>query len=204
MSEQRRVLDISSLPTHETGPRNPLWWGTQFFMVIEGLAFAFAIATYLYFYAHNPSWPLGNKGGLVWPSVLLAVFVLSEIPNVLLKRAADAKDLRKVRIGIIIMSLIGLLALVLRVFEFTTIYMRWDENAYTSITWFLLGLHTTHLLTDVVETWVMSATLFIGPVDMRRFAEVEDNQDYWHFVVGFWAVIYFIIYLIPRWFEVPA
>ena len=38
--------------------------------------------------------------------------------------------------------------------------MLWDQNAYGSIVWVLLGLHTTHLLTDVGDTLVLTALMF--------------------------------------------
>lgn len=194
--------DVSLLPSYAFGPANPLWWGTAAFMLIEGLAFVFGGVTYLYFYYHNQSWPLGPQPGLLWSTSILALLLASELPNMWLKKAAKGHDLRKVRIGLLIMSVIGIAALVLRGFEFTTLNIRWDDNAYGSITWFLLGFHTLHLLTDVVETLVMTVCIFIGPVDMRRFPEVQDNQDYWHFVVFFWLLLYGVLYWLPRWFEV--
>jgi cytochrome c oxidase subunit 3 len=204
MSETKSALDVSHLPTYAYGTKNPLWWGTQAFMVIEGLGFVFSFATYLYFYNQNKSWPLGSAPPLFWSSIGVAVVVLSEIPNFWLKKKAKDLKLEKVRLGLLIMSGIGLLTLIIRAFEMKTMNIRWDENAYGSIIWFLLGLHTTHLLTDVVETWVMTFLIFKGPVDMRRFPEIEDNQDYWHFVVVFWILVYIVIYWFSRWLEVPA
>jgi len=204
MSRPPLKLDVSKIPTYAFGPANALWWGNLAFMVIEGLGFIFSIATYLYTYNHNKNWPLGSPPGLLWPSLIVAVMVLSEIPNVWLKRMASRKDLERVRQGLIVMSLIAAVCIGLRCFEFTTLAVRWDENAYGSILWFLLALHTTHLVTDAVETWVMAVLIHIGPVDMRRFPEVEDNQDYWHFVVLFWVLIYTVLYWLPRWLEIPA
>jgi cytochrome c oxidase subunit 3 len=205
MSRPASSLDVSRLPTYAHGAKNPLWWGTQSFMLIEGLGFIFAIATYFYLFNENQNWPLAAAPpGLIWSSLLAGLLVLSEIPNVWVKNAAKKKDVEKVRIGLVVMSAIGAVGIVLRCFEFTTMNTRWDDNAYGSITWFLLGLHTAHLLTDLGETMVMTVSMFIGPVDMRRFPEVEDNQDYWHFVVVSWLVIYGILYWFPRWFGVPA
>jgi len=207
MSRPAIKIDVARLPTFTYGAGNPLWWGNLFFMVIEGIGFIFAIATYLYIYNHNQSWPLPSyprtgMPGLLWSSLLVALLLLSEIPNVWLKKAAQQADLAKVRIGLVVMSAVALLAVVLRCFEFTTMNIRWDDNAYGSIVWFLLGLHTAHIVTDGAETLVMTVMAWIGPVDMKRFPEVEDNQDYWHFVVFFWIVVYVTLYWLPRWLEV--
>jgi cytochrome c oxidase subunit 3 len=201
MKKNISTRDVSQLPTHASGAQNPLWWGTQAFMVIEGLAFVFAIAAYLYLYNQNDNWPLAPQPGLMWSTIFTVAILLSEIPNIWVKRAAEKNDLKKVRWGLITMSAIGILVLGIRVFEFNTLNVRWDDNAYGSIVWFILGYHTVHLLTDVAETLVMTFAIYWGPVDLRRFPEVEDNQDYWHFVVFFWIVTYVTIYWLPRWLE---
>ena len=57
----------------------------------------------------------------------------------------SAKDLRAVRCDLVIMTTVGLVLLGLRASEFRTLNVRWDQNAYGSIVWILLGLHTAHL-----------------------------------------------------------
>ena len=80
--------------------------------------------------------------------------------------------------------------LVLRGFEFTTLNVRWDQNAYGSIVWVLLGLHTTHVLTDAIDTFVVTALMFTKHAHGKRFSDVEDNAIYWDFVVLTWLPIY--------------
>jgi cytochrome c oxidase subunit III len=67
------------------------------------------------------------------------------------------------------------------------------------VVWFLLGLHTAHLLTDVADTVVLTALMFTRhAMNGRRFNDVSDNAFYWYFVVLSWVPIYFIIYWVPR------
>jgi heme/copper-type cytochrome/quinol oxidase subunit 3 len=204
MSRTAPVADVSGLPTFSFGTSNPLWWGNLAFMVIEGLGFVFAIVTYLYLRAHNASWPLGPQPPLRWPTVLVLFVVLSEVANVWVKRAASRCDLAAVRRGLVVMAAVGVVALALRVVEWRALNVRFDENAYGSIVWFLLGLHTAHLVTDVSETLVIAVLVHRGPIDARRFPEVQDNQDYWHFVVVFAVVVYVVLYWLPRWLGAPA
>ena len=168
--------------------------GTLAFVVIEGLGFVFAIVVYLYLYTQNKSWPLGPQPDLLWPTLLTVLVILSEVPNVWLKRQAAAKRLNHVRAGLVVMSIIGIVAIGIRCFELTTLNLRWDSNAYGSIVWFLIGLHTTHLVTDVFETLVIATAVFVGPVDMRRFSDVDDNQGYRDFVVISWLLVYITLY----------
>jgi cytochrome c oxidase subunit I+III len=87
---------------------------------------------------------------------------------------------------------------VIRIFEFRSLNVWWDENAYGSIVWTLLGAHTFHIITDFVDSSVLLALLFIGPVQESHFVDVSDNSMYWYFVVISWLPIYALIYLAPR------
>ena len=76
--------------------------------------------------------------------------------------------------------------------------MLWDRDAYGSIVWLLLGLHTTHIVTDFLDSAVLTVLMFIGPIEEKRFVDVEENAVYWYFVVLAWLPIYGVIYWAPR------
>ena len=76
--------------------------------------------------------------------------------------------------------------------------MRWDENAYGSIVWFVLGLHTTHIVTDFLDSLVLAVLMVAGPIEEKRFVDVSENCVYWYFVVLTWLPIYGVIYWAPR------
>ena len=61
-----------------------------------------------------------------------------------------------------------------------------------------LSFHTTHILTDVLDTGVLAALLFLGPIEERRFVDTAENAVYWYFVVLVWLPIYGVIYWAPR------
>lgn len=193
------VRDVSGLPAYAFGPRVPLWWGTLGFMVIEGLGFVFAIGAYLYLAGQNASWPLNPSPGLFWSGLFTALLLLSEIPNTLVKRWAKELKLQHVRLSVGLMALIGLAAIGLRGLELTALNTRWDWNAYGSIVWALIVLHTAHLITDVLEAVVIWVMLLVEPVDGRRFVDVTENQEYWDFVVLAWLPVYATVYWAPRW-----
>jgi cytochrome c oxidase subunit I+III len=87
---------------------------------------------------------------------------------------------------------------IVRFVEFSHLNVRWDTNAYGSVTWFLLGLHTTHVVTDFLDSAVLTAVMCFGRVDEQRFVDVSENALYWYFVVVSWLPIYAVIYLAPR------
>jgi cytochrome c oxidase subunit III len=97
------------------------------------------------------------------------------------------------------MALFGIIPLIPRVFEFGALHVSWDSNAYGSITWTLLGLHTTHLITDLADTLVLLVLMFTRHGrNKRRFGDVQDNAMYWNFVVLTWLPIYACLYGVPR------
>ncbi|TIS97403.1 MAG: cytochrome C oxidase subunit III [Mesorhizobium sp.] len=194
------VIDLAHLPPHGLGTASQSWWGTLAFMAIEGTGFALAIVVYLYLMSLAPQWPLdAAPPDLVAGTTLTVFLVLSVLPNILVNRWARQQDLRKVRIGLIVMSLVGIVPLILRAFEFPAMHIKWDQNAYGSIVWVMLGLHTTHILTDLVETLVLTCLMFSRHADNpRRFGDVNDNAMYWNFVVATWLPMYACLYWVPR------
>src|SRR4051812_40491939 len=193
------VLDVSGLPTYAFGARSPVWWGTLSFCVLEGTGFALAVGAYLYLAFINPHWPLSAPPpGLIWSSLLTVLLVVSAVPNWLAKKAGEDEDLPKVRLYLVVMSLIGLAAIVLRLLEFTTLHVRWDQNAYGSLLWAILGLHLTHIATDLIDTVVLTVLMFTRHGHGKRFSDVSDNAFYWNFVILSWLPLYALLYWGPR------
>jgi cytochrome c oxidase subunit 3 len=195
----RVVADLSGLPISGTRTASPSWWGTLAFMLIEATGFALSIGVYLYLAALAPVWPPAAPPDLAAGTGVTLVLLASLVPNALLARWTDAQDLRRVRVGLLVMLGFGLVPLLLRIYEFGALHVRWDDGAYGSIAWFLLTLHTTHLLSDFVETAVLAALMFTRHAENpRRFGDVQDEVIYWYFVVATWLPIYGCLYWGPR------
>jgi cytochrome c oxidase subunit 3 len=94
---------------------------------------------------------------------------------------------------------IGVVLLIIRGFEFNSLNVRWTDNAYGSIIWALLLLHTTHILTDWFDTvvlWMLMRTPLA--YEGRRLVDVDENSLYWRYVWLLWIPIYLMIYWVPR------
>jgi heme/copper-type cytochrome/quinol oxidase subunit 3 len=193
--------DVADLPTHKFGPSSLTWWGIIAFMVIEGTAFALTFAAYFFLMGHEQGWPPEARQApdLLAGTLFTLLILLSEIPNTMIKKAADAHDTEAVRGMMPIMVAIGVVLLVIRGFEFNSLNVRWTDDAYGSIIWTLLLLHTTHILTDWIDTVVLAA-LVQTPVgyEGRRLVDVDENALYWRYVWMLWLPIYLMIYWIPR------
>jgi heme/copper-type cytochrome/quinol oxidase subunit 3 len=200
MSEVRFIGDASALPDHGFGPRSTTWWGVSGFMAIEGAGFALAFAAYFFLMAHERQWPASAPApDLLWSSATLILLLGSELPNIWVKRAAEREDLQAVRRGLVVMSLIVLPIFATRALEFDRLNIGWDRNAYGSITWALLLMHTVHLITDWVDTLVLTALMHTHHgAEGRRFVDTSENALYWHFIVASWLLVYGVIYWLPR------
>jgi heme/copper-type cytochrome/quinol oxidase subunit 3 len=201
MMQPKFVLDLRELPDHGFGTRSLTWWGTVGMFAIESTTLAIGGAAYLYLMMQEPHWPpVAKLPDLSISSAVTVVFVLSLVPNIWLERRAQKYDLRTIRIGMVIMSLIGAVLVAMRLYEFAHLNVRWDSNAYGSAVWGLLGLHTVHVVTDLVDTMVLAALLFSPHGHhRRRFVDTAENAMYWNFVVIAWLPVYAIIYWVPRW-----
>jgi heme/copper-type cytochrome/quinol oxidase subunit 3 len=199
-ADRPAVVDAARLPSFAFGHQSLMWWGTLGIMAIEGMAFALAAVMYFYIWTREGAWPPDTlPPELRWGTLTLLILLASVVPNEYTKRAAERFDLRGVRIGLVVCILFGIAFIGVRALEFTTLNVYWDSNAYGSAVYLLLGLHTTHLVTDVADSVVLAVLMFTGPLEGSRFADVSENAMYWYFVVAAWIPIYAIIYLAPRW-----
>jgi heme/copper-type cytochrome/quinol oxidase subunit 3 len=193
------MLDAAPLPSYAFGNRSLMWWGTLGLIAIEGTVFALAIVAYFYLRSLAPRWPLNAQPpDLLWGTLNTVVLLASMVPNHMLKRAAEAGDLKRLRIGFALCLLFSVAFLVVRVFEFRGLNVWWDTDAYGSVVWLLLGLHTLHLLTDTYDTAVLAVLMRTGPLEGRRLVDASENAQYWYFVVLSWLPIYFVIYVAPH------
>jgi cytochrome c oxidase subunit III len=190
-----RALDVSDLPTVVFSHRSLMWWGTLGMMAIEGTFFGLALMAYFYLRSHQDTWPITSlPPDLLWGTLNAVLMLASFAPAHLAKRAAERLDLQGVRRWLPITLLFGVCFVAVRIMEFSALNVRWDSSAYGSVVWLLLGLHTTHIVTDLIDTTVLTVLFHTGPLDGKRFVDVSENSFYWYFVVATWLPFYLVIY----------
>jgi cytochrome c oxidase subunit III len=193
--------DVATLPTHKFGPSSLTWWGIIGYMIVEGGFFMLAFAAYFFLMGHEQGWPPeGRKPpDLLAGTLFTLVILLSEIWNTRIKKAAHERDVATIRRLLPVIIGIGALLLIIRGFEFNSLNVRWTDDAYGSIIWALLFLHTTHLATDWGDSIVLWA-LMMTPLgyEGRRLVDTDENALYWRYVWLLWIPIYLMIYWVPR------
>jgi cytochrome c oxidase subunit III len=196
----RAALDVSRLPTHAFGPRATLWWGVVAMLAIEGAALAMTAAALLYYRGNFAAWPPARTPppGLVAATVNVALLVASLVPMVATRRWARRQDRLWTGLGFAFMTLVGIVSCVLRGLELAALNCRWDDHAYGSAVWLLVGMHAAHLLGATLENLLLAAVIF-GPVESKHYVDADTNAFYWFFVVGAWLPIFLLVYVWPRW-----
>jgi cytochrome c oxidase subunit III len=197
----RFTEDLSELPTSKFGTSSLTWWGILGFMVIEGAGFALAFAAYFFIMGHEQGWPPEGRRApeLLYGTLFTILILLSEIPNSMIKKAAHERDVPAIRLLMPVIIGIGVALFVIRGFEFNNLNCRWTDDAYSSIIWALLFLHTTHVLTDWIDTVVLWALMMTDVGwEGRRLVDTDENSLYWRYVWLLWLPVYAMIYWVPR------
>jgi len=199
MKALRPAGDVSGLPTVTFGSRSLMWWGTLGFMTIEGWTTGLLVASYLYLRQNYQAWPplRTPNPSLLFPSINLALLLLSFIPATKASNAGKRLDLPGVKRWLRIFSVVIAPTLVLRWYELWAINTRWDSNAYGTAAWLIVGFHTSLLLLDILDTWGLTLFYHIKDMPVKAFSDTSDNTFYWYFTVGIWIPIYLIVYVGP-------
>jgi len=163
--------------------------------MIEGTMFALVIASYFYLRTRSTDWPTANEPPYLWFGVTNTfLFIVSALPAYWVRVQAPRGNVRAVRNGLALLALFGIACAVVRTYEFSHLNCHWDDNAYASVIWVLLGLHSGHLVTEWIETVVLLGISFTDKMEGTRLADAAVNSDYWYFVVISGVIANFIIY----------
>jgi cytochrome c oxidase subunit 3 len=192
------VIDVGALPRHAVGQRAPLWWGTVLLIAIESTCFAMLFTSYLYVRNNFDEWPPDQRLRLLPGALPLAILLLSVWPTWVYRSAACAERFVAMRRWLVVATLLALLAVALRAWEIAALPFLWTGNAYTSVVWMSLGMHTVEIATGVVESIFMCVILFRPRVETKSFEDVEASALFWFFSVFVWLPFALLFYLDGR------
>jgi cytochrome c oxidase subunit 3 len=167
--------------------------------MIEGSTLFVCAVSYFYLRRNFSTWPPEHvfRPNLIIPTIQAALMLGSNIPMVAADRASRRLDVQGVRTGFLVCSVLAVIMTVLRWFEFRSLNVGWDSNAYGSAAWATLTAHGTLLLLETAETLAFTVLLFKGPIEERDLAGASDNALYWYFMTGVWLPLYVVVFLSP-------
>lgn len=200
MSDARRVLDVSHLPSVVFSHRSIAWWGTAGFIVIEGFTLLLMVASYFYLRLNEYAWPPEGtpEPDLLIPTINTVLLLLIIVPMWTVSRAAERFDRAGVARGLVIATLMSVPAVILRWYDLQALNARWDANAYASAAWGVVVLHSTLLVVDVFETGAFAVLFLLGRAHNKHFADAGGAADYQFFLSLVWVPLYLIVYWGPR------
>ena len=204
------VLDVRDLPAIGFDHRAPLWWGNTLLLFIETTMFGILIAMYFSIAMNTNPFPpprvdrfpvLYNPvPDLFLPVIGLIVLLLSLIPGIWLDIAARRRDAGSAKIAILFTLGFNIAAIVIRYYEFDSLHFKWNDNAYGSITWIILGIHMFHLIVMLCEDTYLTIWTYTKELDDKHALDLTVLAVYWYWIVGIWIVLFTIVYLVPRMF----
>ena len=156
-----RTLDLSHLQPYDISSEAPLWWGQLFMAIVECTMFAILIAMYFYIRLSMDMWPPPGIliPELVLPSVCVVLLILSCIGSYLASEAAKRGDREGMIRGLVLNLALALAGMVARGINWGQWNFRWDVDAYGSIVWCIIFLHTFDIVADLLFTGVLVAIL---------------------------------------------
>lgn len=193
------TMDVSGLSPYTDGPRAPLWWGFVGMITIESTVFGSLIASYFYLRAGASVWPPSGTEApeLLLPTVNTVILLLSSVAMHRADKAITRGD-QRTRSWLLVSLTFGLAFLVLKYIEYRDVPSPWDESAYGSMVWTIIGFHTAHVCALLLKTAIIAALAGRGYFNDRRRVGITANGLYWHFVVVVWIPLYVVLYWVPR------
>jgi heme/copper-type cytochrome/quinol oxidase subunit 3 len=178
-------------------------------LLIETVMFAILVATYFYIRPNFEQWPPPQPNFLppsfdpvpdiFWGTANLLVIIAAAACMVVADRAALRFNKNLTLLGGILTVCLGLVAIVLRTYEFHGTKFRWDDNAYASVVWGILVMHLIHLMVGVIEDTLMFCYITVYGLDDKHARDVRVTAVYWYWIAGIWIPLYAIIYFGPYW-----
>jgi cytochrome c oxidase subunit III len=204
----RKTIDVQDLPSTLLDYDEPIWWGNLLGLIIETVLFGILVSVYFSVWMNLSPFPPPKVEGartiydpvpdLLIPTINLIVLLVSLIPGILLDLAAREKNEKKVKILLPITLSINVVAIVLRFYEFDALHFKWDDNAYGSITWMILGTHLLHLFILCAEDIYLLVWTFKEGLDDKHALDITVMATYWYWIVGVWILMYGLVYMAPR------
>ena len=202
------ALDVSELPATVFDVNAPLWWGNLLLLFIETAMFGILAAIYFSVMMNTVPFPPPRVDhlpvlydpvpDLFLPTINLAIMLVSLIPCIWLDISARRRNARSANIAIVLTLIFNIAAIVVRYYEFDSLYFKWNDNAYGSITWMILGMHLLHLLALGTEDIFLMIWMFTKGMDDKHALDLTVTAVYWYWIVGIWVLLYGLVCWVPR------
>lgn len=174
------------------------WWGMLLGIIALTHLVGGLIVAYLYIRAGNPRWPPQGveRPDLLIPAVAPVLTLVAAVFATLEVRWTE----RRATVGMVGATtaiVVGIVAVLARVYALRDVGFLWDEHAYGSIYWLLNATDITLVASGVVGSAVLLAQHAMGAYDEERTDEIRVLSLYWWFVVAASVALYITVNVVP-------
>lgn len=201
MSRTTFTLDASGLTRSAGDHRHPLLWGFLGMIAIETTIFATLVVSFFYLRMGADSWPPEplSPPELMLPTLNSLILVASSGVMHWADKKIRKGEQRQLALGLTTGVVMALAFLALKAYEYLHhVSYQWDDHAYGSIVWTIIGFHSAHVMALVLKTIVVAILAWRSYFTQEWRLAITTNGIYWHFVVIIWIPLYVVLYLSPR------
>jgi heme/copper-type cytochrome/quinol oxidase subunit 3 len=162
---------------------------------VESTCFGVLFISYFYLRNNFQEWPPAPRLSAFHGTTSALVLMLTAFPTWRYRSAAFAYDFRAMRRWLVVATILSFVSLALRAWEIRAVPFSWTDNAYTSVVWASLGMHTVEIITGAAESAFMAVLLFRERVELKTFEDIEAGAVFWFFSVLVWLPFALVFYL---------
>ena len=174
--------------------------GMWLFLGSDCLLFGALISTYLLLRHRGTGLRGEDVFDIPFTSVSGFVLLMSSVSMVFAVSSISRADHQKLRLWLLVTSMLGATFIAGQVYEFTSFYregLGYTTNLFSSAFYTLTGFHGVHVTVGIVMLMSLFVMSLTGRLSEERAETVEIVGLYWHFVDVVWVLIFTIVYLIP-------
>lgn len=197
-----RVIPKERLPILLSGTQAPLWWAMILLVVIETTVFTTLFSSYFYLRFTVPDWPPEDipNPDLLLPIINTGVLAASSVAVYWGSSGIKKGNQRRLKWGVGIGVALEVVFLVIKIFLSQGIGYGWTDHAYGSIFFTINRLHTMHVLVAILLASSAEVLALRGHFTEERRLGIQAINIYWQFVAVIWIPVFFVLFLVPRWF----
>lgn len=174
------------------------WWGMVLGIIALTHFVGAIIVAYLYIRAGNPQWPPPGveRPDLLVPAIAPVLTLVAAVFATLEVRWTE----RRATLGMVgasVAIIVGIAAVLARVYALWDPQFLWDDHAYGSVFWLLNWTDMLLVTSGVIGSAVLLAQHAMGDYDEDRTDEIRVLSLYWWFVVVASVALYITVNLVP-------
>jgi cytochrome c oxidase subunit III len=193
------VLQPHRLPTGSVSHRSAGWWAMAGGIASEAALFGYLLFCYYYFAVqpHTGAWPPEPMElKLSLPNTI--ILLLSSVAVWWSERGIRARVRWQQLGGLLIGIVLGVIFVVVQVFEWKTRSFSLASHPYGSLYFTITGFHMAHVIAGLLVLLALLLWESLGYFGPRRDAPPSLGAIYWHFVDVVWLAVFFTFYITPH------